>query len=47
MAFRLKHSDKTQMYYSHGRAKVFSFLLAPVADKCVVTPVRVAAPEHI
>jgi hypothetical protein len=33
MAFRLKHSDKTQMYYSHGRAKVFSFFLRRVAGK--------------
>lgn len=26
MGFRLKHSNKTQMYYSHGRANVFSVL---------------------
>ena len=28
MAFRLKHSDKTQMYYSNGGGRVFFLFFA-------------------
>jgi len=49
MMFRLKHSNKTQMYYSNRRARVFSFFLRPAAGSRVVAFVRksAGAPETL